>query len=79
MFEEEEANELLPHHPIDCAIELLPKGKLYSMSQVEQEDLHKFIEKNLTWGFICPANSPHAASVLFVKKKDRKLETVHGL
>lgn len=53
VFEEEELDKLPSHRTTDCAIELLlreplSKAKLYSMSNTEQEELCKFIEKNLT-------------------------------
>ncbi|XP_060098768.1 zinc finger protein 709-like [Heteronotia binoei] len=77
-FSEIEADELPPHRSTDCAIELipgqsLPKAKLYSMGWVEKEELRKFLDKNLRRGFIRPATAPHAAPVLFRKKKDGSL------
>lgn len=44
------------------------------MNPAEREELHKFIDKNLERGFICPVNSPHAVPVLFQKKKDGSLQ-----
>jgi len=43
------------------------------LSKFEQETLKKFIDENLTNGFICSTLSPHGAPVLFVKKKDGSL------
>lgn len=39
------------------------------MNPTEQEELKEFIDQNLKRGFICPTISPHAAPVLFWKKK----------
>ncbi|XP_054830489.1 erythroblast NAD(P)(+)--arginine ADP-ribosyltransferase-like [Eublepharis macularius] len=82
-FSEEEADSLPPYRNTDCAIELipgerLPKGKLYTMSPAERQELRKFIDKNLERGFIRPASSLHAAPVLFVKKKDGGLRLCTG-
>ena len=43
------------------------------MSKFEQETLKKFINENLTNGFIRLTSSPHGVPVLFVKKKDGSL------
>jgi len=43
------------------------------LSKFEQEALKKFIDENLTNGFIRSMSSPHGAPVLFVKKKDGSL------
>ncbi|XP_077158510.1 uncharacterized protein LOC143820028 [Paroedura picta] len=77
-FSEEECNQLPPHRPTDCAIELvpgakLPKAKLYNMSPAELRELRAFVDKNLARGFIRPATLSMAAPVLFAKKKDGTL------
>src|SRR5882724_6376052 len=36
--------------------------------------LHKFIDKKLATGFICPSHSSHGALVLFIHKKDSSLQ-----
>lgn len=70
IFELSEADELLPHWKIDCAIELLPdhklpKGRLYSMNPAERVELFKFIDKNLERVFIHPCKlSPHCTSLV---------------
>lgn len=40
------------------------------MSQMEKEELWKYLDKNLVNGFIGPTTSPHAAPVMLVGKKD---------
>ncbi|KAI2647117.1 Transposon Tf2-6 polyprotein [Labeo rohita] len=62
--------------PSDCAIELLPgttppKGRIFPLSQPEA--MKKYIEKELSKGFIRPSTSPAAAGFFFVKKKDGTL------
>ena len=64
---------LPPHHPYDHRIPLmeeknLPWGPLYSMSQDELKVLKKYLEKNLSKGFIRASFSPTASPVLFACK-----------
>lgn len=59
-------------------IHLIPGAKPtarppYRISQFETEELKKQIEELLRQGFIQKSNSPYAAPVLFVKKKDKAL------
>jgi hypothetical protein len=60
-------------------IELKPRapatipGKIYSLSQTEQEETHKFIKGHLKRGTIRPSKGPYAASFFYIKKKDGKL------
>ena len=44
-----------------------------SMSPLELETLHKYVEENLNKGFICHSQSPSGAPVLFIKKSDGTL------
>ncbi|XP_060112868.1 uncharacterized protein LOC132585122, partial [Heteronotia binoei] len=72
------ADQLPPHRPYDCAIDLvpgapLPVGRLYPMSEPELAALRDFLDKNLKRGFIRPSTSPLSAPVLFVKKKSGEL------
>ena len=46
---------------------------IYSLSQEELAALHKFIDENLTTGFIYPSCSPHGDPLLFIWKKDGSL------
>ena len=48
-------------------------GRLYSLSPFELDALRKFIDENLSTGFIHPTSSSHATPILFVKKKDSSL------
>ena len=78
VFSKVKASELPPHCKYNLKIDLEegtlpPLGTIYSLSPVELEALRTFIDKNLCTGFIQPSSSPHAAPVLFVKKKDGSL------
>ena len=71
-------SSLPPHRDFDLKIELEegaspPPGRLYSLSLFELDALRKFIDKNLSTGFIHPTLSSHTAPILFVKKKDGSL------
>ena len=79
VFSKVKASELPPHCKYDLKIDLEegtspPLGTIYSLSPVELETLQTFIDENLCTGFIQPSSSPHAAPVLFVKKKDGSLQ-----
>ncbi|XP_039213407.1 uncharacterized protein LOC120314410 [Crotalus tigris] len=78
VFSETECNQLPPHRPTDCGIEIepgakLPKPRMYAMTLKELEELRRFIDVNLARGFIQPARSRVAAPVLFREKKDGSL------
>ena len=66
----------------DHAIELKPgapstlPGKIYLLSQVELQELQKFVDEHLKRGTIQPSKSPYAASFFFIKKKNGKLRPV---
>jgi hypothetical protein len=75
LFSEKEAKKLPPHRPYDHQIPLEPGttppfGTIYSLSPTELETLRKYIEENLSKGFIRHSQSPCGAPVLFVKKPD---------
>ena len=78
-----EATQHFPELRIwDHAIELKPgvpstlPGKIYTLSQLELQELAKFIKEHLTKGYIHPSKSPYAAPFFFIKKKDGKLRPV---
>lgn len=50
-----------------------PFLRIYPLSNHEEEELRRWIDKNLASGFIVPSNSPYAAPIFFVKKKNGKL------
>jgi hypothetical protein len=50
-----------------------PFGPLYSLSEPELKELSKWIQENLSKGFIHGSQSPAGALILFVKKKDGSL------
>jgi len=78
IFSKSKASKLADHRPYDLKITLdkgtsLPYSLIYSLSQEELAALHKFIDRNLAAGLICPSCSPHGAPVLFIWKKDGSL------
>ena len=73
----EEAAQRFPESRIwDHAIELKPgapstlPGKIYALSQLELQELAKFVKEHLAKGYIRPSKSPYAAPFFFIKKKD---------
>ena len=74
LFSGKKINKLLPHRPYDHKINFI-KGKqpgygpLYSMSQGKFQVLKKFLDENLTKGFIRASSSPTASPVLFARKQ----------
>jgi Reverse transcriptase (RNA-dependent DNA polymerase) len=79
----EQAAQRFPEPRIwDHAIELKPgapsmiPGKIYALTQFEQEELKKFVQEHLKKGYIRPSKSPYAAPFFFIKKKDGKLRPV---
>eukprot|EP00833_Pecoramyces_ruminatium_P003331 jgi/Orpsp1_1/1177363/evm.model.c7180000061152.1 len=78
VFNERNCDKLPPHREYDCEIKLkdnssLFYGPLYSLTEVEREELKKYLEENLKKGFIRKSTSPAGAPILFVKKKDGSL------
>ena len=82
VFSEEASHEFPPVHVWDHTIELKPgapstlPGKIYPLSQVELQELQKFVDEHLKRGTIRPSKSPYAASFFFIKKKNGKLRPV---
>jgi hypothetical protein len=78
LFSEAKANKLPPHCPYDYWIPLKegftpPFGPIYSLSRTELEALKKWLDENLSKGFIHASSSPAGAPILFVKKSDGSL------
>src|SRR5690606_9842094 len=79
LFDESNADHLPPHRPYDHWISLKdsntapPFSPMYSMSHNELEVVRKYIEDNMSKGFIRSSSSPAGAPVLFVKTKDASL------
>ncbi|KAL0179798.1 hypothetical protein M9458_025240, partial [Cirrhinus mrigala] len=64
------ATKLPPHHPQDCAIDLLPgthppKSCIYPLSIPETKAIEDYVEKNLKLGFIRPSTSLAASGFFF--------------
>ncbi|KAK3506431.1 hypothetical protein QTP70_002157 [Hemibagrus guttatus] len=75
VFCPKEASKLPPHQPWDCAIDLIPgesvpKGRIYSLSILEEKAMEEYINVALSQGYIRPSTSPAASSFFFVAKKD---------
>ena len=61
-------------HAIDLEEGTKPSfGPLYNLSAEELQELRKFIDENLTKGFIRKSDSSAGAPVLFVRKKSGEL------
>src|SRR3979490_450104 len=78
VFSKAKAKTLGPHRPYDLKITLedgtkMPHPPLYSLSNSELEALRMFIDEHLNIAFIRSSRSPHAALILFVRKKDGSL------
>ncbi|SJL16283.1 uncharacterized protein ARMOST_19803 [Armillaria ostoyae] len=82
LFSKENFDELPERKPWDHTIELVPNAKstldckVYPLNRDKQEQLDKFLDKNLKSGRIKESKSPFASPFFFVKKKDRSLQPV---
>jgi hypothetical protein len=82
VFSKEESHNFPPMCIWDHAIKLKPNapatipGKIYSLSQTEQEETHKFIKGHLKRGTIQPSKGPYAMPFFYIKKKDGKLRPI---
>lgn len=78
VFDKDRAMSLPPHHPYDCAIDLLSgasllSSQLYNLSHPEREAMEKYISESLAAGIIRPSSSPLGAGFFFVERKDTTL------
>jgi hypothetical protein len=78
LFSEVEANKLLPHCPYDYQIPLKEGftplfGPIYAISRMELEALKKWLDENLSKGFIHASFSPAGTPILFVKNSNGSL------
>uniref|UniRef100_A0A8C5C6Y7 Gypsy retrotransposon integrase-like protein 1 n=1 Tax=Gadus morhua TaxID=8049 RepID=A0A8C5C6Y7_GADMO len=78
VFNKVRATSLPPHHPYDCAIDLLPgssppRGRLFSLAAPETKVMDEYINNPLAAGIIRPSSSPAGAGFFFVDKKDKSL------
>ena len=81
MFGKAESERMLVRKPWDHAIELkegfVPrKGKVYSLSRDEREEMQVLVEDQLRKGYIRPSKSPQMSPVHFIAKKDEKRRMV---
>ena len=75
VFEKKKSERMSVQKAWDHAIELKEgftpkKGKVYSLSREEKEEVQVFIENQLRKGYIQPSKSPQTSPVHFVAKKD---------
>ena len=65
------------NHTIDVREGFMPrKGKVYSLSREEKEEVREFVKEQLRKGYIQPSKSPQTVPVFFVGKKDGKKRMV---
>jgi len=81
MFGKRESERMPVQKAWDYAIELkedfVPKkGKVYSLSREEREEVQAFVEDQLRKGYIRPSKSLQTFPVHFVAKKDGKRRIV---
>jgi hypothetical protein len=81
IFKKINTNKLPPHHLYDHKIPLVdgfqpPFGPLYSLSHLELEELKRWLEENLSKGFIHASSSPATVLILFIQKGDSSLQLV---
>jgi len=75
VFGKRESERMPVRKTWDYTIELkegftLKKGKVYSLSREEREEIQAFVENQLRKGYIRPSKSPQMSPVHFVAKKD---------
>jgi len=64
-------------HAIELKEGFIPKkGKVYSLSREEREEVQAFVKDQLRKGYIRPSKSPQTSPVHFVAKKDGKRRMV---
>lgn len=78
VFDKTAADTLPNRRPFDHQIPLFegtmpPHGPIYPLSPTELKTLREYLDEHLANGFIRPSQSPAAAPILFVKKKDGSL------
>ena len=81
MFGKVESERMLTRKVWDHAIDLKEtfkpqKGRIYSLSKNEREEVQNFVEDQLRKGFIRLSKFPQISLVFFVGKKDRSKQMV---
>ena len=79
MFKEEAYEKLSEHRDWDNEIPIEEGkkptyGPICDLSETELKALREYLDKNLKKGFIRPSTSPAGYPILFVPKKDGKLQ-----
>lgn len=78
VFSKEDADKLPDRRPFDHKIplyegEVPPFSSIYGMSKLELDALKDSLDEGIAKGHLRPSQSPAAAPILFVKKKDGSL------
>ncbi|KAL2005298.1 hypothetical protein VTN00DRAFT_2508 [Thermoascus crustaceus] len=79
VFKKQGRGQLPEHQPWDYKIPLKPGTQpvfkpIYPLSEKAHKVLQKYVEKNLKQGYIWHSTSPAEYPILFVPKKNRKLQ-----
>jgi len=83
VFSEKATAHLPPDCPWNHAIELkldAPasiRGRIYPLTQLENEALKKHVDEQLAKGYICPSKSPYGVPFFFIKKKSGELRPIY--
>ncbi len=84
VFSETQAQQLPPDCPWNHVINLKAntpssiRGRIYPLTQLENEALKKHLEKQLAKGYIHPSKSPYATPFFFIKKKSGALQPIYN-
>ncbi len=84
VFSEKATAHLPPDCPWNHAIELKPnvpasiRGRIYPLTQLENEALKKHIDEQLAKGYIHLSKSLYVAPFFFIKKKSRELRPIYN-
>ncbi len=83
VFSEKATARLPPDCPWNHAIKLKPnapasiRGRIYPLTQLENEALKKHVDEQLAKGYIHPSKSPYVAPFFFIKKKSSELRPIY--
>jgi hypothetical protein len=83
VFSETQAQRLPPDRPWNHTIDLKPnvpssiRGRIYPLTQLENEALKKHLKEQLAKGYIRPSKSPYVAPFFFIKKKNGTLRPIY--
>lgn len=78
VFSDSLSKELPPHRAMDLKIDLMPgkqppHGKIIPLSVAQSQVLKKYLDDQLSSGFMSLSKSPCSSPIFFIKKKDGEL------